>query len=292
MKQIDIKLLDHLKGRATTWCYLMKVVCVGKYDGFVFGFSGLDEDIRFDDGLGEVLYRSDMGMGTSKFASNASFGVGNAEVTGWVKEDVITQEDIFSGLFDNAEVTIYRINYMRPQDGYECVNFGSFGETIFAENNWRCEFRSLRQRARQPFGRVYSLECDAQYGDERCQKPFVWVDGVVTEVGDGRLSFTASGLTQAEGYFAPGVIMWTGGDNTGKDMDIELFNAGGFVRLMLRMPRTIQVGDTFKIRIDCDKTFLSCRDIHGNKHRFRGQHMIPVADQGVQVPGAYIKRKD
>lgn len=291
MKQIPIQLQSHLRQHATTWCYLMRIACVGKWAGIVRGFTSVDHPLEYDDGQGPVLYRSDGGFMPAKFQQEAAFTVDNTEVTGWVVDDGITETDILAGIFDAAEVTIYRVNYMDLAAGHEVVAFGTLGQTVFNENTWRCEFRSLTQMAKQPYGQVYSLTCRNQYGDEKCKMPFVWHEAEVTGVGENAmLVIEASTLTQPEGFFAPGVIEVLSGANAGADMDVDAFFSGGVIRLALQLPMPFTVGDTFRIRVDCDKRFETCK-MKGNILEFRGEHLTPVADTSLAVPGAYVRRR-
>lgn len=288
MKQIPIRLQSHLKQHATTWCYLMRVECVGRYAGVVRGFTSLDAPLEYDDGQGLVQYRADNGFMPAKFKRAADFGVGNSEITGWVTDESITERDILSGIFDSAEVTIYRVNYNDLSAGHEVVEFGTFGETQFDENRWKCEFRGLMQQAKQPYGEVYSLTCRNQYGDDKCKMPFEWITGTVTAVGDdAMLMFQSDDLTQPEAFFAPGVVEILSGAAAGVDMDVDEFLAGGSIRLALPLPVPVATGDTFRIRVDCDKLFSTCQR-KNNVLEFRGEHLTPVADSSLQVPGAHI----
>ena len=99
MKQIPIALQSHLREYATTWCYLMRIACVGKWSGVVRGFTSLDESVDYDDGQGRLLYRSDNGFMPAKFQQSADFSVDNTEVTGWVTDDDISEADILAGMF-------------------------------------------------------------------------------------------------------------------------------------------------------------------------------------------------
>lgn len=291
MKQIPFQLQSHLRGHATTWCYLMRIACVGKWAGVVRGFASVDHALEYDDGQGALLYRSDNGFMPSKFQQAADFSVDNAEATGWVVDDGITETDILAGIFDAAEVTIYRVNYMNLAAGHEVVAFGTLGQTVFNENTWKCEFRSLTQMAKQPYGQVYSLTCRNQYGDEKCKMPFVWHEATVTGVGENpMLVIEASALGQADGYFAPGVVEILTGANAGADMDVDAFFSGGIIRLALQLPMPFVIGDTFRIRQDCDKLFSTCK-AKGNVLEFRGEHLTPVADTALAVPGAYVRRR-
>ena len=291
MKHIPIQLQSHLQEYATTWCYLMRVECVGKYAGVVRGFTSLDESLTYDDGYGPVLYRSDNGFMPAKFQQEAGFTVDNTEVTGWVTDEEITYADVIAGIFDSAEVTIYRVNYMDLSQRHEVVAFGTLGQTEFNENSWKCEFRSIMQQAKQPYGQVYSLTCRNQYGDRKCKMPFEWINATIDNLGeDPMLVIVASSLTQDEGYFAPGVLEVLTGPNAGADMDVDAFFDGGIIRLALQMPIPFQIGDTFRIRVDCDKLFETCKT-KGNVLEFRGEHLTPVADTGLAVPGAYVERQ-
>ena len=291
MKQIPIRLQEHYSGGATTWCYIMRIACVGRFSGTVRGCTSLDDDVLYDDGQGLLTYSSSNAAVPAKFQQSSDFSVDNTEVTGWVTDDQITMADIMAGIFDFAEVTIYRVNYMDLSQGHEIVAFGTLGQTQFTETMWRCEFRSLVQQSKQPYGQAYSLTCRSRFGDAKCKVPYQWFTATIDAVGeDPTLVFQAHSLSQPTGHFAPGVMEVLSGDNAGADMDVDGFFSGGIVRLALQMPRPFKVGDIFRIREDCDKEFETCKD-KGNVLEFRGEHLTPVADTGLSVPGAYISRK-
>ena len=291
MKQIPIRLQEHYNGYATTWCYIMRIACVGRFSGVIRGCTSLDEDVIYDDGQGVLTYSSSNAAAPAKFQQSSDFSVDNTEITGWVTDDEITMADIMAGIFDFAEVTIYRVNYMDLSQGHEVVAFGTLGQTQFTEDRWRCEFRSLTQQSKQPYGKVYSLTCRNQYGDAKCKMPFEWFTATIDALGDDpTLVFQATELTQAAGYFAPGVVEILSGANAGADMDVDEFFSGGIVRLALQMPMPFQIGDQFRIRGDCNKEFATCK-AKGNVLEFRGEHLTPVADTGLSVPGAYVSRQ-
>jgi uncharacterized phage protein (TIGR02218 family) len=209
---------------------------------------------------------------------------------GWVSATGITEQQIRAGLFDYATVKIYRVNYMDLSQGHEVMASGTAGETRFSANGWRTEFRSLTQQLKQPISNLYSLTCRAQYGDARCGKAFVWVSGTVTSV-DGTEPdriFTDTALTQPDDHFNLGVVEWLTGDNAGAQMEVDS-HASDVLTLSLPLAYPVSVGDTFRVRQDCDKTFAMCRDTHANAVNFRGEHLIPVADGGTnQIPGAQV----
>lgn len=304
MKSIPIALQGHLDQDATTWAFIVRVACKGRHAGTVLGFSGLDAPISYNDGQGLLTYQADNGgFMPERMQATADLNVDNTDLQGWISDTGITEAQIRAGLFDYADVTIYRVNYMDLGQGHEVVAHGTLGETKFSQNGWRSEFRSLTQQLKQPISKMYSLKCRARFGsvplgtgdgnfEERhpCNKAFTWVAATVTAVdlAEPNRIFTASGMAQPDGHFDGGVIRVTSGDNQFAEMEVESF-VGGVFTLSLPFPYNLAAGVTFEVRQDCDKTFGMCRDRHANTLNFRGEHLIPVADAGSSmIPGANI----
>jgi hypothetical protein len=207
---------------------------------------------------------------------------------------------------------VYQVNYkdLSPTMGHEIMAGGPIGEvrqqlgglitfecrswTQYLKQNSVCELDSLTCRAKR-FG--------SQPGDERfpCLKDIssLWVHSqVVTGVGTETVrEFTASGLGQADDYFAPGLVLWLTGDNSGQSKEVETFASGGIIELQFITRFPIQAGDTFDIRPDCTREFgrvlptdpiknNSCL-FHGNHPNFRGEPFIPVSSTvALTIPGA------
>lgn len=296
MKTIHSQLLTHLAGESMTTCLLVRLETK---DGTVYGFTNLDEDVAYDDLDGSVDYLSDNGFTPSRIESGADLAVDNGEMMGWVSATGITEEQIRSGLFDYATVKVYRVNYNDLTAGrHEIVAVGTAGQTRFDHTGWITEFRSLTQQLKQPLSSLYSVTCTAQFGDTRCGKALTWTSGTVTSVGaETDRIFTDTSLTAVDGFYLPGVVEWLTGDNAGFQMEIDE-HASDQLTLSMPMPYPIQVGDTFRVRQDCNKVALTigdkpgdCKDKHNNLTRFRGQNFLPVADGGKSlIPGAEISR--
>lgn len=291
MKSIPLALREHLAQGATTWCLLLRVECVGKWAGTVLGFTTLDAPLTYDDGTGALAYLPNNGFAPERIEVAADFGVDNTNLVGWVTDTGITEQQILAGLFDYATVSIYRVNYLDLSMGHEVVGVGTCGQTTFSANKWSVEFRSLMQQAKQTISTVYSLGCRAQFGDNRCGMPFEWTTGAVTAIGsDAQRMFTAAALAGGTGLYDLGVVEWLTGNNANADMEVDAFLTGGSIRLALPMGYAMQVGDTFRIRRDCDKQFATCK-AYGNALNFRGEHLTPVADTALSVPGAYVTQQ-
>lgn len=288
MKNIPAPLLGHKRLQATTLCKLMRVQAK---DGTVYGFTDLDEPVTYNDGLGAVLYDCTDGFMPSAIELDGGLAVENADLTGIVAQvsTEIDKDTIRSGKLDYASVRIYQVNYEDLSQGHEWLGYGNLGEVTYQDGQYVAEYRSRAQVLKQTnVCALYSLTCRAEYGDERCGATLVWFPGTVTaQATEQTLGFVDSALTQATGYFVPGIVEFLTGLNAGRSMEVSAFTAGGTVGLMLPLYYPIAAGDTYRIRIDCPKTPDACKDPLRDRWplNFRGEPNIPVGD-AVQTPGA------
>jgi uncharacterized phage protein (TIGR02218 family) len=195
-------------------------------------------------------------------------------------------------VFAAAEVTIYRVSYLRLNAGYEVIAYGTVGAVDFnvdRKGKRSVAFRSLMQQLKQPVNAPYSLTCRAEFGDERCGMPFVWEAATVVAVGTNPLmQLRIDGVTQPDHYYDFGVLNMLTGDNAGADkLEIEGWLADGSIQLSFPVTYPFKVGDTLRIRRDCGKTETDCI-AYGNIVNMRAEHTTPVQDKSIMVPGAYI----
>ncbi len=104
MKTVSVAMDAHLKQGATTLTTCWKIT---RTDGREFFYTELDRDIPFE---GEV-YKSAAGFNKSAITSSATFAVDKMEVTGFLRDDGITDDEIRNGAFDHAKVEVFMVNY-------------------------------------------------------------------------------------------------------------------------------------------------------------------------------------
>lgn len=288
MKQIPALLLTGLKKTGRSTCFLVKLV--SKQDGRVFPFTTLDAALKFNDGEHDVWYLPTNVMKPQNMQWSADMDVDNTELHGWF-DDVVAQA-AGAGLLGSAEVTIYRIMYTHPEYGAELVNFGVVGRMEFsatAQNTRKIEFKGLDYLLKSKKNPLYSITCRNDFGDKRCGKPFVWSSGTITEVDNQFMTIKVGGLVAADGYYNFGVVRFADGDNANVELEVEEWLADGWLRLSFVTPYPMVVGVNLDLRQDCDKFAQTCITTYNNIINFNGEHLTPVQDMSLMVPGAYIK---
>ena len=165
MKAVSAQLATHLAGPVTT---LATCWSITRRDGAVFRFTDHDRDIAFDGNS----YLARFGYSRTAVTSDAQLAVDNLDVDGIFDDEAITEEEMRAGLFDYAEVRLFLVNWADPGMGALRLRRGWLGEVTLTENGmFRSELRGLTQALQQEIGELYSAECRADLGDQRCRVP-------------------------------------------------------------------------------------------------------------------------
>lgn len=290
-KVIPAQLLTALGKPGKSTCFLIKLKSL--LTGAVYGFTTLDAVVRFNDGEGMVTYRAHNVLKPQNIQTSWRIGdPDNTELEGWF--DNVVAQAFSAGLLGGAELTIYRVAYQHLDYGAEIVGFGMVGKAEFSANKQgmrKIQFRGLSEKLRMKRNPVFSLTCRNEFGDERCGKPFVWEPATITEVYDNLLAFKVTGIARPNNWFNFGVIRFKDGSNENVDMEVEEWDTSGYVKLAFVTPYAITPGDVW-LRQDCDKFDVTCYTLYNNMINFNGEHMIPVQDQSLMIPGAYIKTQN
>lgn len=286
-RTIPTQLLTDLRASATTMCYLLKIKPVSAP---IFGVTSLDQDVTYDDGTGDgaITYLTRSGFTPSDVVTKADLSVNNAEVESLIAQyplDGVTMDAILRGDYDGARFSQYLVNYNRLTPGLHVIlSAGTIGQ-ISRVDDLACqiELRSLLQMLKQTsMVELTSLSCRAKFGDSQCKLPFAWNAAKVQSIGaeaDRTFSICApdgTPFTFADGYFMPGIAVWTSGANDGFEIEVEEFDgATQTVTLVFPVPTDVQIGDLLNIRRDCAKSKAACI-AYGNIVNFRGEPEIPV----------------
>lgn len=161
MKNVPLPLFNELKSTSARIDVGWLIV---RTDAARFAFTSSDLPFTYN---GDT-YTPTNGFNPSAIASKADFSVDNMECQ-VLENDLITDEDLRTGKWDLAAVTIFWICRYHPEWGIVTLKTGTLGEIVIKEGQWTTQLRSILEQLQQPFGYYYTLQCMAQLGDSRCR---------------------------------------------------------------------------------------------------------------------------
>jgi uncharacterized phage protein (TIGR02218 family) len=252
----------------------------------VVGFTDHDRTLTFDG----VDHEPESGLDASAAVANAGLQVGGLDVTGAFASEKIAEADLEAGLYDNAQVETWLVNWVDPSQRH-LMRKGSIGEVRRAGQSFTAEIRSLSHALDQVRGRTFRATCDADLGDQRCTIDLAsadWTASAAVTATDGfvRLGALLPG-DRPTGFFDQGVLMFTTGTNAGRKSEVLRHvrdDDGDHVELWQAMVEAIVVGDAFTVSAGCDKRFSTCRDRFDNAVNFRGFPQMPGNDFALSYP--------
>jgi uncharacterized phage protein (TIGR02218 family) len=281
VKTLSPALQAHLDSGTTTLCWCWKIA---RRDGFVLGFTDHDAPVTFNG----TAYQAASGFTAGEVQSSLGLSVDNLSVMGALSSASLNEDDLAAGLFDNAAIEIWRVNWAAP-DQRLLMRKGSLGEVRRGKTGFEAEVRGLAHLLNQPMGRVYGHGCDADLGDANCTVALTPVAATVAVPHDAR-RFTVTGLASfASGWFSAGKLAFTSGANAGQAMEVKRHTlAGSTVTLELwqAMSQPIAPGDAFSVTPGCDKQFTTCKAKFANAANFRGFPYMPGDDAVLAAPAS------
>lgn len=288
MRNLPVGMKEHLVGGVTTLCWCWKVV---RKDGVIMGFSDHDVDLLIDG----VIYESDTGLSGTELHETAGLSVDNAEISGVLNSDRITEADISNGVYDSAEIYVYRVNWAETAQAL-LYKVGSIGEITRSSTYFKAEFRGMPFIMQQPQGRVYQYSCDAEFGDTRCKVdvvPYTFNIIITRIVSSTKFVCRYSGTLPAadkrvNDYLSKGIVNWITGPNAGKKSEVKkhelvtVFTLDAaddfFLTTWYPIFNLPTVGNTAQVIAGCDKRLATCYSKYNNVINYRGFPSIPGTD--------------
>ncbi len=104
MRALPAGLQSHLDSGATTLCWCWRVT---RNDGVAFGFTDHDRDLQFDG----TSFEAASGFTGTEIAGAVGLNVDTLDVESAITSDRLSEDDLAAGLFDNALIEIFRVNW-------------------------------------------------------------------------------------------------------------------------------------------------------------------------------------
>lgn len=272
----------HMAGGAATVC---RAWIVRRTDGEVYGFTDHDGPVAVED----VVCSASSGLTAGSLQVGTGLAVDNVQAQGALSHDVIREDDIRAGLWDEAGITAYLVNWSDPAQ-FEILFRGTIGEISWGEGAFTAELRGLAEALNRVRGRVYQARCDAVLGDGRCRKalgPQYILEADVVRVEAGQTFEVEVPAGYAPQWFERGRLEVLTGAAAGQSGRIKIDRALGRLRrivLWQSLRLDLDVGDRVRLEAGCDKRQETCRTKFDNILNFRGFPSIPGEDWLMAYP--------
>lgn len=268
----------------TRQCHLWEIT---RRDGLRLGFTDHDRNLEVEG----RSFRAGSGLTAHALQQSTGLSVDNSEAVGLLSDAAIREEDLRSGRFDGAAVTIWRVDWQAPSLGQPLFR-GSLGEISYSGGGFRAELRGLAEALNQPVGRVYGRNCAAVLADDRCRFS-LGTFGYVTERAVEEVDAAGSVLSFAalEGFedrwFEHGRLLALEGAAKGLSGMIKadrIGPEGRRIELWQSLRAPLRAGDVIRLTAGCDGTLGACRRKFSNVLNFQGFPFIPGEDWLTSYP--------
>lgn len=275
MKTFSADLTAHLATGETTLCYCW---VIERLDAQIFGFTDHDEDVT----VNGVTCLSSTGITTTKIVQSLGLAVDNLEISGIIDGETLTTLDIESGLFDNASVKLYIVNWDDTTQ-YNLRANGTFGAVSETEGDvFATEFRSQSHILGQPEGRVFQRMCDTKLGSAKCgvdtSDPAFSMSGTIVS-HNGHTVVVNGADAYADDWFTLGTFT----DPDGGVHGIKT-HVGTTLTLWQEPVVTFSVGTSVGVVAGCKQHPDECRVKFDNMINFQGFPLMPGNDRLTDYP--------
>lgn len=266
--------------RAHTWK-------ITRRDGHVFAFVSSDVNYIW----GGLTYKACKSLNPSASDSSSSLGdVGSMELMGLIEDDSITEADIYAGLFDDAFVEVWSVDYSGT-DIPRRLSAGRIGNLSHAGARFNAEVLGTGAKLSQtPLTQTYGPGCRWLFGGPECgvDREALKVAGSVTRA-KSRAGFKIDlgGLgPESDRQWADGTIRFLSGPNAGLECEIKSVDFGDETEISLWSSAGFvpEVGDTFELLPGCRRDKATCKDVYDNYDAFGGFPDLPGTDALLQTP--------
>jgi hypothetical protein len=164
-------------------------------NGTTLGFTNHRLPLIID----SLTYTSTYGYVISDIVTSDALNTDNLELKGPQATPFPTDDDILSGLWDHATVTIFTVNYADLTMGKMYERYGWLGDISLGLYAFTAQIRGLMERYKATIGELTSPGCRVEnFGDARCKKPLgpLTVTSTLTGVGADNMTFYDTARTE------------------------------------------------------------------------------------------------
>lgn len=264
MRKIELAFANALSEDVTKLvvCWQIKL-----QNGVILGFTEHIEDIAVND----LVYLASPSFKATAISSGIDLKPDLLELQVTLDQSVITEEDLHKGVYNEAEVLVFLIDYTSPKSGMIHLQKGFIGEITVGSGYFIAEIQGITQKLSAIMGWIFSNKCKAAFCDKRCglNAAKFTVKGSVSEVINATEIFDRD-RKEKDGVFNNGVLKFFTGRNLGSVMTIRGFK-NSIISFYKPPPMKVYPGDEYEITEGCDKSFDTCSTRFNNAINFRGE---------------------
>ena len=234
-----------------------------KKDASVLRFTDFQKQIEFEGNTYNPIAVADQ----SAVVAAEGLSERNRSFAGYLSSSALTEDDLRSGLYNDATVQHYQVDWKYPWQGSLLSNTFFITEIKWTGQTWEADLNGLTTKLRQFKGMTISRNCRFVLGDTNCGidlSAYTDTDSVAS-VTTQRRSITSGITGKADNYYADGMLTFTSGANSGRKYEvISSLETAGAITFLLPTFFDIEVNDDFIITPGCNHTDNHCK---GNNNR-------------------------
>lgn len=161
MRDIPEELAVRIESGAATLCH---VWVLKRTDGAAMGFTDHDRDLTVEG----VVCRAASGWTAGATEGGLGPAAGSAAASGVLDDEGITDADVEAGLYDKAEIALWRVDWEQP-DLRVRLWTGRLSQIRREGERFTAELEGPLAALERVVGRTCGRDCDATLGDARCR---------------------------------------------------------------------------------------------------------------------------
>lgn len=278
MQTLNQNYSAHLSAPMTTLALCWRIQRV---DGVVLGFTQHDRPLD----LGGTVYSPAPAFSISAIERTMTGAVDNLDISGVFSSDTLTDTDLQLGRYDDARLTIFRVNWADLSMGLQPLASGVVGRVSRSDTGFVAELRGVKHLLQRQAAPVYSPSCRARLGDKACRVDLAQHQSRLQVIAQsGPATFTLSAPALDDGTLSFGTLRWLSGPLAGRD-SVIINQVGQAIDLDERAKASLSFPLDVLVTAGCDKRLATCRDRFSNVLNYRGEPHVPGLDSLVNYPG-------
>ena len=245
-------------------------------DGKDIGFTNHNDDIEIDG----FNYLAKALIGYDAIHESIDTLKSINEISGIIDHELIREDDILKGKFDNALLSIYLVHYRHSEQHKHLLKQGYIGNIKYSNNQFYADIIPLVEKLSANITQSFSPYCRAKFCDERCKLN----KSIYTKIGQickiiNKNSFLDEDRNEDNYYYNFSTIKFLSGENKSITLRVSNFH-NKIVEVILSPMLKLNLDDKYEIIAGCDKNFSTCINKFNNAINFRGEpHISNVIKQ-------------